>query len=312
MSAPVSTLVRFQSFLAAVITPFNPDGSVNYERIDELAAYLVQHDIGAFVIGTTGESASLTIEERKKVAERWRHAYPRPAPSPNAKVLVHVGSTSVEESKGLARHAKEIGADGFVAQAPFYFKPPTVEVLVGCMSEIASAAPDLPFYYYHIPQFTNVTFNVREFLEKASPKIPNLAGVKLTYTDFADVLECAAFQNKKYNVMFGRDSQILQGLIAGAEGAVGSTYQIPFMIPVYTKLFSSYRAGDLKAAQAEAVKAVALASCLSRNGRNTIASLKSILKFCGYDVGTTRLPCVPLSPTEEGSLHAELKSLGFL
>jgi len=84
--------------------------------------------------------------------------------------IVQVGHSSIAESKKLARHASSIGADSFSSVAAFYFKPLSVENLADCMAEIAGAAPDLPFYYYHIPILTGVGMNMIEFLKYAGKK----------------------------------------------------------------------------------------------------------------------------------------------
>ena len=80
----------------------------------------------------------------------------------------------------MAAHAAEIGADAFSSVAAFYFKPVSVQNLVDCMADIASAAPELPFYYYHIPHLTGVSMDMVEFLELSKDIIPNLAGIKYT------------------------------------------------------------------------------------------------------------------------------------
>src|SRR5438105_12767987 len=104
--------------VAAPHTPMREDGGVHLAPIEQQAQLLVEGGvIAAFVCGTTGEGLSLTIDERKAVAERWVKVAP-----PSLPVIVHVGHTSVEDARTLATHAQKIGARAFSALAPFFFK----------------------------------------------------------------------------------------------------------------------------------------------------------------------------------------------
>src|SRR5690606_14641888 len=107
---------------------------------------------GSFVCGTTGESLSLTLDERKAVAEAWRRSA-----GDRLKVIVHVGHTCQRDAAELARHAAQIGADAVAAMGPSFFRPPGVRELVDWCAGVAAAAGDLPFYYYHIPSMTGVS-----------------------------------------------------------------------------------------------------------------------------------------------------------
>src|SRR5262249_33158908 len=110
----IDALVPFQDMnkaltglIAAPHTPFQPDGSVAYDVIPRQARLLAQNGVsGAFICGTTGEGASLTSDERRRVAEAWVKTK-----APSVSVIVHVGHLSVTEAQGFAKHAQEIGAD---------------------------------------------------------------------------------------------------------------------------------------------------------------------------------------------------------
>jgi N-acetylneuraminate lyase len=166
---------KIEGLIAAAFTPFYEDGSLNLELIPSLVDKLVADGVkGIFVCGSNGEGPNMTSEERMKVAEAFVKAANR-----RLLIIVHVGHSSIAEAKVLAAHAAEIGADAFSSVAAFYFKPTTVENLANCMIEIAGAAPELPFYYYHIPMLTGVGMDMIEFLEYAGPRIPNLAGINI-------------------------------------------------------------------------------------------------------------------------------------
>jgi N-acetylneuraminate lyase len=92
------------------------------------------------------------------------------------------------------------------------------------MGAIASAAPSLPFYYYHIPSATNVDLPMVDFLAVADGLIQNLAGIKYTHYDLEDLQLCLHYGGGKYNILFGRDQYLLAAVALGVRGAVGSTY----------------------------------------------------------------------------------------
>ena len=140
---------KIKGLIDAPFTPFHEDGSLNLAPIPEYAALLARNGLkGVFINGSSGEGYMLTEEERMQLAEAWMAAVPK-----DFKVIVHVGSTSVMSSRRLAEHAQKIGAWGIGAMATPFPKIGNIEQLCRYCEEIASAAPELHFYYYHIPDF---------------------------------------------------------------------------------------------------------------------------------------------------------------
>jgi N-acetylneuraminate lyase len=141
---------KTKGLIAAPFTPFRADGAINLDAVEPYAQWLQRNRVvGAFICGTTGEGPSLTLDERRQLAERWVAT----APS-GLRVIVHVGHTSLSDCRTLAAHAESIGADSIACLAPFFFKPAGVEGLVTWCEQVAGAAPKLPFYYYHLPSRT--------------------------------------------------------------------------------------------------------------------------------------------------------------
>ena len=133
----------------APFTPMKPNGDINLEPIPAYAAMLAKNGLkGVFINGSSGEGYMLTTDERKRLAEAWMAAVPA-----GFKVIVHVGSCCLRESVELAKHAAAIGAWGIGAMAPPFPKIGRVEELVKYCETIAAAAPERPFYFYHIPAF---------------------------------------------------------------------------------------------------------------------------------------------------------------
>lgn len=167
---------KIKGLIDAPFTPFYENGEVNYEPIEAYAKLLVKNGLkGVFINGSSGEGYMLTDEERMKLAERWVEV----APS-GFKVIVHVGSTCVKSSHKLAAHAQKIGAWGIGAMASPFPKVNRIEELVKYCEEIASGAPELPFYYYHIPAFNGAFLPMVELLKAVDGRIPNFAGIKYT------------------------------------------------------------------------------------------------------------------------------------
>lgn len=297
MLPPLSGLV------AAPFTPFRSDGGLAPEVIPHLAARLHRNQVSAaFVCGTTGEGSSLTTAERMQVAAAWKQAAPA-----GLKLAVHVGHLSLGESQALARHARDIGADAIATIAPNFFRPADVNALIDWCREIAAAAPELPFYYYHMPAMTGVAIAVRDFLNGVDGRIPSLVGVKFTHEDLADYADARSFAHGRYSLLFGRDEILLSGLQLGAPGAVGSTYN--YAAPLYHRIMRAFAAGDLEAARRDQARAQQFIDIMNRYGG--LPAGKTIMKFIGVDCGGVRLPMSPLTPQAEQAFRKELEACGF-
>ena len=141
---------HLQGLIAAPFTPMHEEGTLNLSVIPAYFEMLKGNGInGAFICGSTGEGVSLTIPEKKQVMNAWA-ACTRTDTS--FTVMPLLGGTCIADCKDLALYAKEIGMDAVSFTAPFYFKPADVAMLAQACMEIASVVPDMPFYYYHIPE----------------------------------------------------------------------------------------------------------------------------------------------------------------
>lgn len=294
---------RFTGLVAAPFTPFRGDGSLADETIERQCERLVAEGVqGAFVCGTTGEGPSLTVAERMRVSERWMAAA-----GDRLRVLVHVGHTSAADARALAAHAQEIGADAVGCLAPYFFKPGSIAALVEFCGHVAAAAPALPFYYYHIPSLTGVAFAMREFLPVAARSIPNFAGVKYTHEDLADFAACVRFEGGAYEMLFGRDELLLEGLAAGATGAIGSTYN--YMPRFYHALIAASREGNDRMARSWQDRANRVIEIMIRHGG--LPAGKHIMRLAGVNCGPVRPPLMPLTPAVIAALEADLADIGF-
>lgn len=296
---------HLQGLIAAPFTPMHKDGSLNLSLIPSYYEMLKANGVnGAFICGSTGEGVSMSVNEKKAVAEAWAACTKSDA---DFIVMPLLGGTCLEDCKELALHAKEIGLDAVSFTAPFYFKPANVEMLAQCCYEVASAVPDMPFYYYHIPVLTGVGFPMFDLLKTIDGKISNFAGIKYTHEDFMDFLSCLQFQNGKYDMLWGRDENMLPALSLGAKAAVGSTFN--YAAPLYYNLIDAFNDGDLQKAQLLQQQSIDMIRLLGKYGG--IATGKAYMKLIGLNCGEFRLPVKNMSNADFELFQKDVEQLGF-
>ncbi len=294
---------RLSGLIAATFTPMYQDGSLNTDAIPAMVEHLVDQGIaGMYVLGSTGEGVSLLQEERCTVAGAFVSAAKGRLP-----VIIQCGCESLTQARKLAEHAQEIGADAISAVSPVYFKPDSVEILVDSMEVIASGAPDLPFYYYHIPAVTGVNLNMVEFLKLGGDRIPNLRGIKFTSLNVFEFQSCLEFAEDRFEILWGLDEMLLSGLTAGAHAAVGSTYN--FAAPIYQKLIAAFSTGHIIEARELQSNSQELVRTFIPYGPR--AAQKAILSMVTADCGPTRLPVKMLSDSKIQDLRNDLERIGF-
>ena len=292
-----------KGLIAATPTPLDADGRVDSDAIGPLIDYVIQSGVsGVYACGSTGEGMSLSGDERRRVAEETVAAAGGRIP-----VIVQVGHNCLSEARELARHAQSAGADVISATCPSYFKVTDVDTLINCMAEIASGAPELPFYYYHIPGLTGSPIDVAQFLCRAPERIPTLVGMKYTHTLLHQYVACSNVRERSFDVVWGCDEMLLGALSTGAKAAIGSTYNVA--APIYLDLLAAFDDGDLDKARALQAKSVAMIEVMQSYPFH--AALKSMLGMLGVPVGACRLPLKNMTAEEHATLRSKLDSLGF-
>ena len=295
--------LHLRGLVAPAFTPLRVDGSLDLGRVDKQAEHLVRQGVVAvFVCGTTGEGPSLTVPERQQLCERWRAVAGSHLPA-----IVHVGDTSIAAARALSAQAQKTGAAAIAAVPPFYFKPESVEDVVDCCAEIASAAPDLPFYYYHIPGNTGVRVPMTELLEAGAARIPTLAGLKFSDDDLMDFGQCVASFGDRYDLFYGRDEMLLPAMSIGARAAIGTTYN--FAAPLSRRMIEAFDKGDLATAQKLQAQSRALVAAIQRHGG--LPAMKATMRLAGIDCGPCRLPLKTLNDEQVQALRHDLDSRGL-
>ena len=296
---------KIKGLIDAPFTPFHEDGSLNLAPIPEYAALLARNGLkGVFINGSSGEGYMLTEEERMQLAEAWMAAVPE-----DFKVIVHVGSTSVMSSRRLAEHAQKIGAWGIGAMATPFPKIGSIEQLCRYCEEIASAAPELPFYYYHIPAFNGAFLSMYDFLKAVDGRIPNFAGIKYTFESLYEYNRCRRYQNGKFDMLHGQDETILPCLaMGGAQGGIGGTTN--YNGRCLTGILEAWEKGDLEKARQLQDFAQDVIDVIC-NFRGNIVGGKRIMKLIGIDLGPNRVPFMSVTEEEEQELRRQLEAIDF-
>lgn len=288
--------------ICAPFTGFTQDGDVDLSKVALQQKFYKDNGIsGVFICGTTGEGSSLTMVEKKALFKEWSQYR-----ADDFAVIGFVGGTSVRESQELAKYASEVGLNAVAMTAPYYQKAAGVHELALTLAEVASAAPSLQFFYYHIPCLTNVGFAMFDLLKEMERVIPNLAGIKFTFENMMDYQLCLEYKDRKFNIMWGRDEMLLPALAIGAETYVGSTYG--YNAPIYHAIRSAFESGDHKRAAALQYQANIIITFLNKYGNG---AGKAFMKAVGLDLGPCRHPLTTLSDEQYSSMVEELQGTEF-
>lgn len=294
---------RLRGLLPATFTPMHPDGSLNLGAVaPAVEQMLADGASGLYVCGSTGEGVSLSSDERKATAQAFITAADGRVP-----VVVQVGHNSLAEARQLAAHAQAAGADAISATPPTYFRPSGIDNLIDCLAHITAGAPELPFYYYHIPGRTGVALDLPGFLAAAGERLPTLAGAK--YSDFTifDLQVSVDMQEGRFDLLFGSDEMLLSALAVGVQGAVGTTYT--FAAPLYSRILAAFAAGEMAEARRLQGLAVGMVRVGVRHGG--LPAFKAMMGLVGQECGPMRLPWRGLSVGETDALRRDLDAIGF-
>ena len=287
----------FGEILTAIVTPFREDGAVDIPGFRRLAAHLVDNGSdGLVVTGTTGESPTLTDEERLEL-----YATAVDEVGDRASVVAGTGTYSTAHSIHLTEQADRLGVDGFLIVTPYYSKPPA-RGIVEHFKAIAGAT-DKPLVVYNIPG--RVVINIGPETMARLAEIPNVMAVKQAY---ADLGEAGRIVELGLDLYAGDDDLILPFLELGGRGGVCVHTHV--VGPQVRELVTLYRSGDVEGAR-RLGEELAPSIDLLRVAPNPIA-IKAALNLLGHDVGGHRLPLVTASEDEVAQVRSCLERLGLL
>ena len=283
--------------LTAILTPFHPDGSVNVAKFRELATYLVDHGSdGVVVAGTTGESPTLSDEEKLEL-----FAAAVDAVGSRATVVAGTGTNDTAHSVHLTKRAHETGVDAVLVVTPYYNKPPQ-RAIVRHFEEIA-AATDKPVVVYNIP--SRVVVNIEPATIAELAKIPNVRAVKQAHDDLD---QARRIPELGLDLYAGDDNLIFPFL---GLGGVGGICVHTHVWGVQTKeMVRCWNTGDAEGAQ-RLNDEMQPAFELLKIATNPIP-IKSAMNLLGHDLGGYRLPMVEPTDGELEAVRSCLERAGAL
>jgi N-acetylneuraminate lyase len=297
------TISKFEGLVAAPFTPMDKSGEVVYEKISGYAELLDKNKVvGAFINGSTGEGVALSQKEKMKTTEAWVKAT---SDKKQLKTINLVGGTSYQECIENAQHSAEAGIDAIALLAPYYFKPGAAGQLAEFCAKVAEAVPNMPVYFYHIPVLTGCYVSMFDFVQEADSMIPNLVGIKYTHEDFMDFQSCMNFKNGKYDMLWGRDENLLSALVLGARAGVGSTFN--YAAPLYYQLIDAFDKGDLDKARQLQQLSIDMIRLLGKYGG--IATGKAYMRYIGFECGEFRLPIKNMSNEAYKAFEKDVQGL---
>jgi 4-hydroxy-tetrahydrodipicolinate synthase len=287
-------MAEFGRVLTAMATPFHEDGSLNYERAKQLAVALIESGSDGLVLsGTTGESPTLTHDEKLRLYREIRQAIGN-----RATIVAGTCNYNTAESIELSQEAKKAGADGILGTVPYYNKPPQ-DGLYEHFKAIAEAV-DLPMILYNVPTRT-VTNMSPETTVKLS-MIPNIVGVKEASGNFDAIAKIVDESREGFKVWSGDDIATMPILSIGGYGIVSVAAH-----------FVGLQIQEMITHQVEGRPAEA--SKIHRHLRSFFNSLfvttnpiplKYGLNKIGMAVGNPRLPLVPIDAKSAAVVDAEM------
>ena len=291
-------MTAYEGIFPAIATPMSSDGTLNETAFREVMEFNIQAGVGGFwVAGGNGESVLLSDEENMRIAEI--------ASDQNRgriNNIMHVGAPTTERAVNLAEHAAKTGAEAICCVPPFFYRQ-TDEAIVEHYKAVAASA-DLPFYVYNLPQSTGVEITV-ELMQKIQDGVPQLAGLKHSSINFANVREWVKMDLKCF---IGSSMLMVPALSIGAIGCIDGP---PCAAPeLWVAIWKSWQAGNINEAMNAQKKASSFTEIMREAGVHS--GTKAVLtERLGIDCGSGRLPNPPLEGKRRENILQRVADLGI-
>ena len=291
--------ILFKGCGTAIVTPFNENG-VNFDEFKKLIEFQISEGVDALIVcGTTGESSTMTLDERKQTIEfavkTANHRVP---------IIAGTGGNCTQSVINFTNWAESAGVDGALLVTPYYNKT-TQAGLIAHYSAIASQTK-LPIILYSVPSRTGVNITPETCLELS--KISNIVAIKEASGNLSQIAEIKALCRENLHVYSGNDDQIVPILSLGGLGVISVLSNI---MPKYTHdIVENFLNGKIVEATDMQLDAIYLIKALFSEV-NPIP-VKAALNMIGYNVGTPRLPLIEMSEKGQAKLKEELKNFNLL
>ena len=289
----------FKGSIVAIVTPFK-NGELDEEAYRELIEFQIARGTSAIVpTGTTGESATLSMEEHARVLDVAVKAVNKRVP-----VIAGTGGNNTNEAIELTAHAKKVGADATLQVTPYYNKP-TQEGLYQHFKAVAKAAP-LPQVLYNVPGRTSV--NLLPTTVARLAELPEVVAIKEASGNLGQMAEIVNLVGDKIALLSGDDNLTLPVLALGGTGVISVVANI---VPRDTAdMVSAWERGDFGRSKELFYRLLPL--CQAMFYETNPIPVKTALALMGKIKGEFRLPLVPISPANEERLRKALNDYGLL
>lgn len=293
-------MTRIGGALTALITPFTEEGDVDEAGFRENIKSQVDGGIDGLVpAGTTGECATLSHEEHRRVVEIAIDAAEEKVP-----VIAGTGSNSTREALMLTKHAAEAGADAAMLVAPYYNKPTQRGIYEHY--KVLAEEVDIPQIIYNIPSRTGRNVEAETIVELS--KFENIAGVKEASGDLKQVMQIARSSSSDFDIISGDDSLTLPILSLGGVGGISvASNLVPGKV---SKMVSSFREGDSDKAKEIHMELLPLFRSLFLE--TNPGPVKAAMELLGRPAGKPRPPLVEVDRETRDELSRVLTDLGLI
>lgn len=294
-------MALFKGAGVALITPMHEDGSVNFEALKEIIEEQIEKGTDAIIsVGTTGEAATLSVEEHVEVI-----AYTTKVVNHRIPLIAGTGSNCTESAVELSRQAEEVGADGLLLVTPYYNKA-TQKGLYQHFKTIAESV-SIPSILYNVPGRTGMSIEAKT-MAALYHDVKNIIGVKDAGGDMGKTLELMSLVDEDFSLYSGEDGLILPILSAGGVGVISVLSNVA---PKEThEICAKWFAGDLEYARKEQLRALPLIHALFSEV-NPIP-VKAAMNLQGKNAGPLRLPLTEIEKEHLEILKKEMIRYGVL
>ena len=292
----------FGRLLTAMVTPFNADGSVNYEKAADLAEWLINNGYdGLVVAGSTGEAATMSAEEKLELFRVVVNRINKRVP-----VIAGTGSNNTADSVKMTKMAEAMGVDGALIVGPYYNKP-TQEGFYQHFAAVAQST-GLPIIVYNVPGRTASNISPA-IVARLAADFENIVAIKEAAGNVAQVAELYSVLPEEFTIYSGDDGLIIPFMSVGATGLISVLSNIGGGI--LQDVLQAYEDGRVREAAKLNARMVPLANAMFIE-TNPIPVKAAVTLVTGIDAGQPRLPLTPMEPANKAKMVAVLQEYGLV
>ena len=292
----------FGRLLTAMVTPFNADGSVNYEKAADLAEWLINNGSdGLVVAGSTGEAATMSAEEKLELFRVVVNRINKRVP-----VIAGTGSNNTADSVKMTKMAEAMCVDGALIVGPYYNKP-TQEGFYQHFAAVAQST-GLPIIVYNVPGRTASNISPA-IVARLAADFENIVAIKEAAGNVAQVAELYSVLPEEFTIYSGDDGLILPFMSVGATGLISVLSNIGGGI--LQDVMQAYEDGRVREAAKLNARMVPLANAMFIE-TNPIPVKAAVTLVTGIDAGQPRLPLTPMEPANKAKMVAVLQEYGLV